>query len=252
MFFYASKLFQVFGRPDSLVLLTLLLGVAILWSARARFGRALLTGLAAVCLVIAVVPVQYWVIRPLEAPYPPLERLPEQVDGIIAMGGLDRTMDGHLVLGEDAAVLTEFLALARGYPNAQLLFTGGSGALDRDSPREADAAAAFLASQGLDLGRLVLERNSTTTHEHALFGKELADPKPGQTWLMVTTALRARRNLAAFEAVGWRVIAYPVNHRTGIDAPSFGFDLAGNLGKLWLGMKEWIGLLAYRATGRGT
>lgn len=59
------------------------------------------------------------------------------------------------------------------------------------------------------------------------------------------------RALASFDAAGWsQIIPHPVDYRTGSFIDGIGWNLAGNLEILNIAIKEWIGRLAYRVTGR--
>ena len=47
-----------------------------------------------------------------------------------------------------------------------------------------------------------------------------------------------------------RIYAYPTDYRGGKIREQIGWNLAENLTDLNIGVKEWVGLLAYRVTGR--
>ncbi|MEZ5675726.1 MAG: hypothetical protein R3D81_11050 [Thalassovita sp.] len=55
----------------------------------------------------------------------------------------------------------------------------------------------------------------------------------------------------SFRAAGWRnVVPYPVDYRTGSFTGGVGWDFSSNLEDLNTAIKEWVGRLAYRLTGR--
>jgi hypothetical protein len=59
------------------------------------------------------------------------------------------------------------------------------------------------------------------------------------------------RALASFKAAGWDdIVPHPVDYRTGSFSDGIGWNLSGNLEVLNITIKEWIGRLAYRLTGR--
>jgi hypothetical protein len=47
-------------------------------------------------------------------------------------------------------------------------------------------------------------------------------------------------------------VPYPTDYRGGSFWDQVGWDLADNLTELNTGVKEWVGLLAYRVTGRSS
>ena len=67
MFFTLSKWLGAFERPDDVLLMLLVLGVAMAWFARTRRAGLVLVSLVTLALVaIAELPVGYWLTAPLE------------------------------------------------------------------------------------------------------------------------------------------------------------------------------------------
>ncbi|MDI3260182.1 MAG: YdcF family protein [Sinobacteraceae bacterium] len=252
MTFYLSKAVWALLSPGSLLLFALL--AALLWHRRRpRLARAAL-GLATLALgLLSLCPAAHWVLTPLERRFPRPE-LPATVDGIVVLGGaidMERTLAPDLPELNDAADrLTAFLALARRYPGARLVYSGGSGLVRAPQAREADAARALLSTLGLDPARVLWERYSRNTWENALYAKQLADPRPGETWLLVTSAWHMPRAVGCFRKAGWNVLPYPVDD-WGSDAGDwFKFDAHWQLYAVATGEREWLGLLAYHLLGR--
>ena len=74
-----------------------------------------------------------------------------------------------------------------------------------------------------------------------MFSKQLAAPKLGERWLLVTSAYHMPRSFAVFRRAGFEVEAYPVDFRTRgwIDAMvPFG---AGDGMRADTATREWIG-----------
>jgi uncharacterized SAM-binding protein YcdF (DUF218 family) len=142
--------------------------------------------------------------------------------------------------------------LARAYPDARIVYSGGNGDLFANGAREADFAAPVLESLGVPRRRLILERDSRNTAENARFTKALVDPKPGERWLLVTSASHMPRAIGCFRQVGFDVEAVPVGRREPGAASRFWpmRTLGRGLAQLDEAMREWIGLVAYRITGR--
>lgn len=142
--------------------------------------------------------------------------------------------------------------LARRYPNARIVFTGGTANLVDTDSREADYSAPILESLGISKERLILERDSRNTWENAIFTKQLVAPKPGERWLLVTSAFHMPRSMGIFRKAGFDVEAYPVDWRMGGRDDLFTFTNVGGdgLGRTEVAVREWIGLVAYRLMGR--
>jgi len=142
--------------------------------------------------------------------------------------------------------------LARRYPEAKIVFTGGSGYLAGSSGSEADLVEQHLTTLGVDPNRIQFERASRNTYENAVMTKVLVQPAPGEHWLLVTSALHMPRAMGLFRAAGFELEAYPVDWRT---APDFGGmlsdDPASSRLRLFdLATREWVGLFASRLTGQ--
>ncbi|KFE36500.1 hypothetical protein DW2_00035 [Thioclava atlantica] len=115
----------------------------------------------------------------------------------------------------------------------------------------AEVMAAALRETGIPQTRLLLETRSRNTSENARLSFDLAQPKPGETWLLVTSAFHMRLAMASFERAGWDgVTPYPVDYRAVGFLDGIGWDLSGHLDTFDLALKEWVGIWAYAASVR--
>ena len=140
--------------------------------------------------------------------------------------------------------------LARRYPAARIVFSGGSGKLG-GGPAEADFVLLLFESFGIARERVMLEAKSRNTAENAQFTKELV-PKSGERWLLVTSAYHMPRSMGAFRRVGFAVEPYPVDWRTGAEDNYAFSSLSAGLARTDAAIHEWLGLLAYRLTSQTT
>jgi uncharacterized SAM-binding protein YcdF (DUF218 family) len=253
MTFIASKLFWGIAAPANLLLLLLLAALFIMARSRRRRGFGLAVVVALALLLAAILPVGQWLIAPLEDRFP-VPTVPARVDGIIVLGGAVEPMISHahgqVALNDAAERLTTALALAQRHPEARLLLTGGDASvLPRPGEEEAELMRTLLIDLGLAPDRLLIEDRSRNTYENALFSRALVQPKPGETWLLVTSASHMPRAVGCFRQVGWPALPYPVDFHTE-DEPRLEFLLSGHLALLDLAAKEWVGLFAYRLLGR--
>lgn len=255
IFFLASKIIWALISPDSLLVilgmgawLSLLVG----WK---QVSRNLLALLALLLLLIGSVPVGEWLIAPLETRFQANAALPARVDGVIVLGGAvnPRLSDswGQTELEASADRLTAFSYLASLYPQAQLVYTGGSASVAEQEFKEADYVGFLLAQLGLQQAAIIYESASRNTAENVGNSKPLVNPQPGQNWILVTSAYHMPRAIGVFCQQQWPVHAYPVDHYS---QPArlwrLKFRFAENLGLLRTAMREWAGLVAYRVSGR--
>ena len=257
MLFALSKWFWTLLNPGAVLAAGLGLGLVASWAPwrrLRRLGRGLLAVSVLALVAVAVLPVDIWLLAPLERRFEVPEPMPRAVDGIVVLGGaIDLTASvarGAPELNRHGDRLLAFAALARAYPRARLVFTGGSGLRSERRYGEADFVPAALAAMGVDTSRVIFERKSRTTRENAVRAKALVAPRQGETWLLVTSAFHMPRAIGAFRRVGWRALAYPVDYMTpGRASATVGFELTGSLSRLTLAMHEWIGLIVYRVLG---
>jgi uncharacterized SAM-binding protein YcdF (DUF218 family) len=251
--FIVSKVIGVLTQPANLMLLALVMGIALLFSRWARLGRAMLAALAAMLVLVAVLPWEDYLIAPLERRFPPPQAMPAQVDGIVVLGGaIDPESSaawGEPSLNGAAERVTALMQLVRRYPAARLVYTGGSGSVTAQEFKEAPVAKALFDSLGMETGRVVFEAQSRNTWENATLTKELVNPLPGESWLLVTSAAHMPRSVGAFRAAGWKVTAYPVDYASSGRGAGLRFSLGGGLGALGGATHEWLGLAYYRWRG---
>ncbi|TVR99210.1 MAG: YdcF family protein [Rhodospirillales bacterium] len=257
MFFTLSKALWAVAAPSNALLLILIAGGALLWTSWRRLGRWLVTAVAAAATLIATLPVGEGLLLVLENRFPSPPALPDDVAGIIVLGGAVQpdisTARRQASLNDAAERITAAVALAGRYADAPVVYTGGSARLWLDrTVKEATFAGPLLTGLGLPPDRLVLEDQSRNTHENVLFTQTLMDPQPDQVWLVVTSAFHMPRSVGLFRAAGWEVLPYPVDYRVATPVrwwvPTL--KLGHGLTLLDMAVREWIGLAAYRITGR--
>lgn len=257
LFFIASKLIGALLRPDTWIVLALAVVVVAVVLNRRRLALWVGSITLAVLVALAILPFGELLLQPIERAYPAEPAL-GQVDGIIVLGGGEDARAGafwgQMQLNEGGERYTAALALARRFPEARILFTGGSGAL-RDlagaEASEADMAGRFFRDQGVSPERLLLEGQSRNTAENARLSLALAAPAPGETWVLVTSAFHMPRAMRSFETAGWTgLVPWPVDYRTSAFKDGMGWNLTHNLLVLNTAIREQVGQLAYRVSGR--
>jgi len=241
MFFTLSKTLGFFAAPSNLLISIGVLGLILLCTRFTRLASWLIVTSLVLLAVAGFSPLGNAFILPLEERFPPWDPSHGAPDGIVVLGGA--------ILSERITATAE---LARRYPNARIIFSGGSSSLIYDEGPEAPFAVRQLEALGVAYDRIAAEDRSRNTLENAAYSLRLARPKPGERWLLVTSPYHMTRAMAAFRALGFVVEAYPVDWRTrgpkDLTRP-FG-SLAEGLRRTDTAVREWVGLLVYRLTGK--
>lgn len=257
MFFILAKIFGFFALPSNILISLGLLGIVLMATRFARAGGRLAMASLVITAIAGWSPLGNALILPLEERFPPWDASRGMPNGIICLGGaLDTVVSperGEVALNEAAERMTAIAELAQRYPQARIVFTGGSGRLVYGgTTTEAELAARLFASFGIAKERVTLEDKSRDTLENARFTRELVNPKPGERWLLVTSAHHMPRSVGLFRAAGFPVEAFPVDYRTrgAVDLLRPFSPLSDGLRRTDTAMREWVGLIVYRLTGR--
>lgn len=243
--------------PSQVLLLALVAGSLLLIAGRRRLG-AWLAGLAIAGIALfGVLPGAALLAQPLQLRFPQ-PQLPERIDGIVLLTGAELTDDSVAVglpqLGRHGDRYVSTLRLATRFPDARVVVTGGP---------IGDGGRALLASQtgialtilrdaGVDPRRLVAEQSSFNTCDNAANTRALVQPRPGERWVVVTSAMHMPRAIACFRAAGWTdVIPQPDDYEALPGLANLGrVRIISRLTLLDLAMHEWLGLAYYRLSGR--
>jgi uncharacterized SAM-binding protein YcdF (DUF218 family) len=255
MFFFLASTVGRLSVPSHALVLIALLGSVLLVTRFRRAGRRVLLGCLIVFIVVGAWPVGGALLYVLENRFPAWSGTTAP-NGIVVLGGpipiQASLLRGHPVVRSGAERLTEIPELARRFPNARIVFSGGNPSL-AGGPPEAQFAVPLLRSFGIARERLIAEDRSRNTAENAAFTMVLIKPAPGERWLLVTSAAHMPRAIGAFRKAGFPVEAYPVDWLGGRGPswrwllPSLSFP--AGWGAFDAAAKEWIGLGAYWLAG---
>ena len=257
LFFALSKTLGIMSLPSNFLIGLGLVGVVLLFTRFASLGRKLVTASIVLLAIFGFSPLGNLLLHSLEQRFPPWDAARGAPDGIVVLGGsIDPELSAaHGVTVYRGAVdrLIAAAALARRYPQARIVFSGGSANfVASDAEKEADYAVSVFENLGIPKPRLTLERLSRNTRENAEFTKTLVSPKPGERWLLVTSAFHMPRAIGVFRKAGFAVEPYPVDWRTGARADFLAFSMfaADGLQDTDIAMREWMGLAAYWISGK--
>ncbi len=258
MFFVLSKILWFVLTPSNLLIGLGLVGAILLGSQLRRVGRLFVFMSLFGMLACGLTPLPNVLMVMLEERFPAPELADVgSIDGIIVLGGATSntvaTARDTLALNEAAERLVIMPDLARRFPDASVILTGGAAAFVGESDAEADLMMTALVSIGVEQGRIVRESKARNTAENATETFVLVQPKSSQRFLLVTSAFHVPRAVGAFRKAGWAgVVPFPVDYRTrGASDGLKPFAAASDgLKRFDTATREIIGLVAYRLTGR--
>jgi uncharacterized SAM-binding protein YcdF (DUF218 family) len=253
MGFIIGKLLWFLVAPSQLLLWLSIGVVATLLMRRERVARGLAYAFLAVLVVFGILPVGSVLARAEENEYPPPSPPPAHVDGVLVLGG---GLGDQLLVARHAPPaeasetrLISAMGLARQYPTARIVFSGGWGRFP-----DTHAAAFMFGQMGLDPARLTLESRSHDTYENLTLSRQLVQPKPGEVWLLATSAIQMPRAMAVAKKLGWAVIPWPTDYLTTPRMRQLHLDdllyFDGHLRRADVALHEWLGLIVYRLEGR--
>jgi uncharacterized SAM-binding protein YcdF (DUF218 family) len=254
MFFTLSKTLVFLTAPSNLLITLAIAGTVLLFTRFVRLGRCLLVVGILGIVIFGLSPLGKMLLSVLENRFPAWSATNGAPTGFIILGGsIDPgTSAAHseVALTDSAERLAVVPDLARRYPGSRIIFTGGNGSLFGGAS-EAEYAAKLLERFGVAPGRVEIEDQSRNTLENAQFSKVIAAPKPGDRWVLVTSAYHMPRAMAAFRSANFEVEAFPVDWQL-TDRGEFLWPMRSFVSGLaftdWAA-REFIGLAVYRLTG---
>ena len=256
MFFEISKVLGWLVYPSNGVAVLCASGVLLWLVGWRRFGRALTIGGVLALLVFGYTPAGNLLLLGLSERFPAWHAQGSDPDGIIVLGGAIEAGASEarddIELNSAGERVLAMLQLARRFPKARIVYSGGSANLLPPYIAEAPVVERLLEEFGIARGRIVIESASRTTFENATRVRDLVQPQPGQRWLLVTSAWHMPRSIGVFRTVGFDVEAYPVDWRTRGWRDAFRFfpRLSMGLARSDAAMHEWAGLIGYWWSGR--
>jgi uncharacterized SAM-binding protein YcdF (DUF218 family) len=248
MFYHTAKLIWFLVQPSSLIAIFLALAAALWGTKWSRFGRRLLIGGLVAYGVCGLAPVSDALLLPLENRFGRTQLdLGRPIAGLIVLGGVEqRPMNPPRELAgltDTAARITEAVALARRFPEVQIVFTGDT--------NEIAKIGLLFEALGVPKDRVTLVSHSRDTYENALFAKRRINPSGQARWLLITSAWHMPRAVGCFRKVGFPVEPWPVDYRTsGRIEWHFYESISKGLRQTDIALREYVGLVAYFLTGR--
>ncbi|MHB2168095.1 YdcF family protein [Alsobacter sp. R-9] len=255
MYFTASKVLWILAAPLNALVLLGLAGLVLLLTRFRRTGWWLVATCLGGIIVLGTLPVGTLLYRGLEDAVPRWQDDGRPIAGVIVLGGVfdAQTSDyrRQLTFADTGERLTAMATWVRNRPDLPVVFTGGAGNLVGTVPSEGEVLQRFVGELGIAQGRVLFETRSRNTVENALFTRDLLKPRPGDRFVLVTSAAHMPRALGIFRQAGLDVLPWPVDYRSRpLDDGVFSTNLVEGLSRVDLSLREWIGVVAARLLGQ--
>lgn len=257
MLHYLSKITTLVWQPLTCVALLLVVGVVFLFVRSPklrRWGRALCASAAVLLLLLGWQPLPESLVQHLEDRYTAPSGDLSGFTGMVVLGGAFRGNDGRdrgqPALGCSGERVVLPVPIMNKYPHMRLLFTGGTASIFSHADPEATAAKSYFERMGTDMSRVLLESRSRNTYENAALSVAVPGVDKAQPWLLVTSASHMPRALATFKKIGWNVTPFPVDYYSKRETQWLQYSLFGGIDAWQLALREYLGWVAYRVTGR--
>lgn len=137
-------------------------------------------------------------------------------------------------------------------PTSLVIVCGGKPNPKVPGPPSADVMCQLLIDLGVDREHIVVQRESRTTYEDALYTAKILGQRDIQSAILVTDAIHMPRSLHCFRAQGIRVTPSGCRYRATTLLPTIAFFLphADAVEVNEEVVHEWLGLLWYWIKGR--
>ncbi len=256
MTYYASKIFWLAAQPLSLALLLVVFGL-LAGLLRWKRMRTAANIFAAVLLFVTLFTSTGSVLLQVLEDRIPRADLPAGGPGCVIMlgGGVEAEViaaRGGFEMNQAGDRFIETLRLAREFPAARILISGGDGSFSGSYEGDAAVATRFFEAFGVPADRLIRETESRTTFENVENTKALLAANGLDRCLLVTSAFHMPRSVGLFRKLDIDVSPWPTDFRTtGQAGLAFDFSQPSTNSQLMTtALREWTGLLAYYLAGR--
>ena len=250
MSFYLSKIIWVLLNPFNIFVLFTILTIILYLVSFRKLSITIFFINSLYLILISFLPIGNYLIYKIEKEFHSNFIISEKLDGILILGGATNPLMykefNEISLNSSAERLIESVTIIKKFKNSKIIFSGGSGVINRPDLGHSQVARSFYKKIGIDESRIIFEDNSRNTYENILFSKKLANPKKNEKWLLITSASHMRRAMLIGSKINWEFIPYAVDFRT---MKKFRFlpslNLLSNINSFQHGSHEWMGLISY-------
>jgi len=256
--FLLTKIATQLVYPLGISIALSLVGLVLLARGRTRRAGACLWASLALLWVTSTPVVSFALRESLAARYTPVP--PDQAESASAIVLLGDAVEpgtplrNWADLKESADRIVHASRLYRAGKAPLVVATGGGDGRSIAVQNPADTTADLLVEWGVPRDAILLERESHTTYENAIYTRKLLEARgiDGPV-LLVTSATHMRRSMAVFESAGLRAIPAATDYGPGridLGDPIIWLPDADALHETDGAIKEYLGMFVYRLRGQ--
>ena len=255
MSFYLSKILWLIVNPFNIFIFTTIFTIFLHFISFRKLSLIIFLINFIFITFISFFPIGSYLTYNIEKEFHSNIKIPERVDGILILGGATNPLlfkeYDQISLNDSAERLVESVLIIRKFEKAKVIFSGGSGSINRSDLGHSQVAKLFYKNIGVDINKIFFEDKSRNTYENIIYSKNIAKPKKNETWLLITSAFHMKRALFIAEKNNWKLVPYAVDFKNTKEfklTPNI--NLLSNLNSFQSGLHEWLGLVAYYLMGR--
>ena len=242
--FFLGKTLWIVAQPLTLALICKILAFLALVTGRRKLAGFLSLLAGTILFVVLFTSIGAWSLQRLEARYPrPALSTPPAC--MIVLGGafdLEVTAGrGGMEMNQAADRFIEAARLARLYPQAKIVVSGGDGSFSGDYKGDADLSPAYFEAMGVEPSRIIRETASRNTAENVGETRALLEASHLADCLLITSAYHMPRAKALFDEAGVATTPWPSDYRSSgrvelrldFTQPSLNAQLASTAAREW-------------------
>lgn len=255
MSFYLSKIIWYILNPFNIILIFFLLSFILSFFKLKIISNFFYISTGIFFFISVILPTGSYLNYLLEKDYHFSNAHPKKIDGILILSGATNPLlskeYNQIILNGSAERLIESILLINKFPNAKVVFAGGSGYIFNQNLDHASVAKKLFENIGLKNKKIIYENKSRNTYENILFSKKLIKPKRNETWVLITSAFHLKRSLGIAKKLDWNFIPLATDYRKSKNFSwNLSFNFFNNMAEFQNASHEWIGIFSYYIMGR--
>lgn len=218
--------------PLSIGIFFLLIALFFLYKKESKKVKRYLTFSILWILLISWAPFSNLILQPLESSYAKLEKIPNNIDYILLLGG-DREKRAW-----------EVLRLYHKIPNVKIITSGYA---LHDQISDAQKTATLLMESGIPQEKILMQEEAKTTFEEAQYLKKEIGTQP---FILVTSAYHMPRAMKIFKKAGLNPIAAPTDFNRPQESGIISILQSKQLKNTEHAWHEYLGIVSYKLQGK--